>query len=413
MPKITPFHARVEPLNQTGIWKNWSGYLVCPNYQYSVVTEYYSIRNAAAILDTTPLFKYRIQGAQAEDLLGYVLARDTRKCNTGTAQYSVLCNAAGFVIQDCVVLHVNNQEYWLTTAEPSLRYFREWARQLNLTSVSIEDISSDYGIVAVQGPHSLNVISQLTSGAESLRFFEVLQTEIEMIPVTISRTGFTGDLGYEIWVPVQHALRLWDMLMSAGCGYNLTPIGTTALKMARVEAGLLLMGVDFHSARYAWVPEQTESPFELGWGWMLRTLADDDREFLGRNALRSELLSQSSRWKTVGLEVDWHDFERLHREAGVPTAKHEIYRESTMSIYRRGTIEWDYVGYASSFLFSPILQKPIALAKLPFDLATAGTEIDLEITILRRPVNVLARVASLPFFNPPRKTQIITGNRLQ
>ena len=404
MPLTTPFQARLAPLNQTGIWKHWSGYLVAPQYQPSLNAEYFAIRNAVSLLDTSPLFKLRFSGQDAPRLLSHALVRNIDDCDVGRAQYTCWCDARGFVLQDGVVLHVAPGEYQLTAAEPTLHYFRALAREMKLADATIEDISSEFGILALSGPHAHHVLAQLTDAANSLPYFGVMQTEIARCEVTVSRTGYTGDLGYELWVRSADALTLWDALMAAGRGFNITPIGTTALKMSRVEAGLLLMGTDFHSSRFAWVDAQRETPHELGGGWMFRRLGQDDRDFIGRRAIEAEINERTSRWKTVGIAVDPYDYERVYAEAGIIAPRHELYSESTMSIYRRGAKEWDYAGYGSSFLASPILRKPIALAKLPLDLAKRGTEVDLEIPVIRQPKNVLARVEPVPFFNPPRKT---------
>jgi len=411
MPKTTPFHKRLDGLNQTRIWKNWSGYLVAPSYQYSIATEYYSIRNAVSLLDTSPLFKYRFSGADSIELLMRAFARDIRKCRIGQAQYTAWCDEQGFVVQDGVILRVAENEFWLTAAEPSLRYFRQIARSMKLANALIEDVTAQFGILALQGPHAHNVIAQLTDDATSLKYFRLANTKIEGKEVVVSRTGFTGDLGYEVWVRSEDAIQVWDALMKAGADYNIIPIGTTALKMARVEAGLLLMDVDFHSSRFAWVDAQRETPIELGWDWMFRGLEKEDRNFIGRSAIEAEFKNASSRWTTVGLAVDWHDYERVHLEAGISPPKYELYREETMSLYRRGGKEWDYAGYASSFLFSSLLKKPIAIAKLPLDLAKPGTEVDIEIPVIRKPVNVLARVCEMPFFDPDRKTASQTEGR--
>lgn len=383
---------------------------MAPKYQYSISTEYYAIRNSVSLLDTSPLFKYLFSGDEAAKLLEHALARDINQCKVGQAQYTVWCDAKGFVVQDGVILRISENEYWLTSAEPSLRYFRQIARTMNLSSVQIDDVSEQFGILSLQGPHAHNVISKLTDAATSLKYFRIAQTEIAGKPVTISRTGYTGDLGYELWIRSDDAIAVWDALMNAGADYNITPIGTTALKMARVEAGLLLMDVDFHSSRYAWVDAQRETPIELGFEWMFRKLGSDKRDFIGRASIEKEIAERSSRWTTVGLAIDWHDFERVHLDAGIATPKYEHYREDTMSLYRRGDKEWDYAGYASSFLFSSLLKKPIAIAKLPLDLATPGTEVDIEIPVIRKPVNVLARVTDMPFFNPDRKTAMVKGD---
>ena len=409
MPKHTPFHERLVSINETGIWKNWSGYLVAPRYKYSETEEYYAIRNSAALLDTTPLFKYRIKGDDAVAFLKKVMARNIENCAVGQAQYTCWCNPEGFVLQDGVVMRISDNEFWLTAAEPTLRYFRKTAEQMALTSLEIDDISEQYGILALQGPHSMDVLQQLTDAADGLGYFDLAAANIAGKSVVISRTGFTGDLGYEIWVASEDALTIWDALMTAGKNFNITPMGTTALKMARVEAGLLLIDVDFQSARFAWVDEQRETPAELGWGWMFRKFKDDDRDFIGRERIERELNNKTNRWTTVGLEIDWHDYERVHLQAGIMPPKHGIYRESTMSIYRPGDVEWDYAGYASSFLYSSLLRKPIAIAKLPLDLAKRGTKVDLEIPLIRKPVNVVATVTRMPFYNPKRKTELMTA----
>jgi aminomethyltransferase len=409
MALTTPFHARFEACNETGIWKHWAGYLVAPQYQYSLTAEYYAIRNAAALLDTSPLFKYRFSGEGARAVLERALARDVGGCGPGRAQYTCWCDPRGYVLQDGVVMQVEPGQYLLTAAEPAIRHFRRVAKELGRDDAAIDDVSHAFGILALQGPHAHGVIRQLTDATGPLRYFQAVRTEIAGCDVTVSRTGFTGDLGYEIWVASHDAHAVWDALMDAGRGHNLTPIGTTALKMARVEAGLLLLGVDFHTARFAWVDAQRETPHELGWGWMFRDLDQDGREFIGRAAIEAEVERGTSRWATVGVAVDWSDYERVYGEFFNDTATTEIYTESTMNIYRRGGEEWAYAGYASSFLTSSLLRKPIALAKLPLDLAQPGSEVDLEVTVIRKPCNVLARVERTPFFSPKRKTAVMDG----
>jgi aminomethyltransferase len=408
-PRKTPFHSRAAGFNQTGIWKHWSGCLIAPQYQYSLNNEYYAIRNAVSLLDTSPLFKYRITGAAARSLLQRVLARDIGTCDVGRAQYTCWCDERGFVLQDGVVLHVAEEEYMLTAAEPTLRYFRGIARELG-GQVTVEDVTDDFGILALQGAHAHDVLAQLTEAATPLRYFSVTRTAVAGCGVTLSRTGYTGDLGYELWVRAADAEVVWDALMRAGAGYNITPIGTTAMKMARVEAGLLLMGVDFHTSRFAWVDAQRDTPIELGWGWMFRKLGEDGRDFIGRAAIERELETGSSRWRTVGLAVDWYDYERVYSEAGILAPMHELYAETIRSVYRRGAKEWDYAGHATSFLASTLLRKPIALAKLAPDVAEPGLEVDLELTVIHRPQNVLARVEQTPFYSPTRKTAAMTGS---
>jgi aminomethyltransferase len=409
MPLATAFHSRTAALNRTGLWKHWSGFLVAPQYQHSLTAEYYAIRNAAALLDTSPLFKYRLAGAGARAVLERGLARDIGGCGVGRAQYTCWCDARGFVVQDGVVMQVAPGEYLLTAAEPALRWFRRIARDIGAADATIEDVSDAYGILALQGPHAHDVLRRLTDDATGLRYFGVTRTGVAGREVILSRTGYTGDLGYELWIRAADAEAVWDALMAAGEDWNVTPIGTTALKMARVEAGLLLMGVDFHTSRYAWVDEERDTPLELGWDWMFRTLEDDGRDFIGREPIATQRADSGGRWRTVGLGVDWDDYERVYGDAGVLPPRHEVYRESTMSVYRRDAEPWTYAGYATSFLTSSLLKRPIALAKLPPDLAAPATEVDLEVSVVRRPRTVLARVERLPFFDPPRKTAPVDG----
>ena len=377
---------------------------MAPQYQYSLTTEYYAIRNAVALLDTSPLFKYRISGSGARAVLERGLARDIGGCGVGRAQYTCWCDARGFVVQDGVVMQVAPGEYLLTAAEPALRWFRRIARDIGSADATIEDVSDAYGILALQGPHAHDVLRRLTDGAAGLRYFGVSRAVVAGRDVILTRTGYTGDLGSELWIRAADAEPVWDALMAVGEDWSITPIGTTALKMARVEAGLLLLGVDFHTSRYAWVDEERDTPLELGWGWMFRGLDDDGRDFVGRGPIDAQRRNGGGRWRTVGLAVDWDAYERVYDEAGVLPPRHEVYRESTMSVYRRGAEPWDYAGYATSFYTSSLLKRPIALAKLPPDLAAPGTEVDLEVSVIRRPRTVLARVERLPFFDPPRKT---------
>ena len=404
MARRTPFHPRLAPANRTEIWKHWAGYLVAPSYQPSVTTEYYAIRNAAALLDTSPLFKYRVAGPGAEALLRRAMVRDVSACAPGRAQYTCWCDERGHVLQDGVVLRLAADEFLLTAAEPALKYLRDLAEGIGVARETVQDLSADHGILALQGPLAHRILARVTDGADGLRYFGVTRCELAGREVVLSRTGYTGDLGFEVWVAADDALAVLDALLAAGAPDNLTLMGTTALKMARVEAGLLLMDVDFQSARHAWVDEQRETPAELGWSWMLRDLESGDRDFVGREALRRERAEGTTRWTTVGLEVDVHDHERVHDEAGILAPRHEVYVEGTMSLYRRSDTPWEYAGYATSFHYSSLLRRPLALAKVPLDLAVEGAEVDLELTVIRRPRNVLARVRRGPAFDPPRKT---------
>lgn len=407
MIKRSPFHPRLVERNETMLWDNWVGYASPSQYQYSTVFEYFATRNAAALFDSSPLFKYRIKGADATRFLSGVLTRDVGKCAVGRAQYTIWCNDAGFVLEDGVLLHVSEDEYWLTAAEPNLKYF---ADLVGRQQVDISDMSEEYGILAVQGPHSLNILNQLTKGAGALRYFGLMETEIATTPVLISRTGFTGDLGFEVWVQSENALAVWDAICEVGRGYNLTPIGSTALSMARIEAGLLLIGVDFASARYAWVDAQRETPLELGLGWMLRGLAGDKRPFIGRAAIEQAIQHHTSRWQTVGLMLDPTAYEEIHNRQGIIAPKADVLYQDTLYVYSDDynvNNNSQYVGYVTSLVFSPLLKRHIAIAKIATNAAAEGARVFVEMEVLHRSQYFPAHITRLPFYNPARKTAVV------
>ena len=400
MVKKTPFYPRTGPLNETMLWEHWAGTLVAQKYQYSETFEYYATRNSAGLFDTSPLFKYAIKGADATAFLSGVLARDIRQCQTGQAQYTIWCDDEGWILEDGVIMHVSDDEYWLTSAEPNLRYFQNLVGYTQ--EVTITDISDDYGLLALQGPHSLNILNQLTKAAKKLGYFDLVHTKIAKKEIVLSRTGYTGDLGFEIWVGKEDAVAVWDALMEAGGGYNITPFGQKVLHMARIDAGLLLIDIEFHTARHAWTDEQRSSPLELGFGWMFRNLKKDDRAFIGRRAIEKEIAEKSSRWKLVGIEVDWASYEKTYHDLGMIAPKDSTPIEEAMSLYNDKK-EWQ--GHTTSYIYSTILKRHIAIAKVVPSKTKIGTELQLELMINDRPRLVKARVVRMPFFNPSRKTK--------
>ncbi|MEP6808465.1 MAG: aminomethyltransferase family protein, partial [Chloroflexota bacterium] len=248
MIRPTPFHSRTSALNETGLWSHWAGHLAANRYQESDKFEYFAVRSAAGIFDTSPLYKYRIAGADAEQFLAGMLARDVRGCPPGHAQYTTWLDDRGFVLEDGVVQHRGPHEYLLTSAEPNFGYF---ADRIGRLRVAIEDVSNQIGTIAVQGPRSRELLAKLVPSAASTPFFGLTSGEIGGVPVTVSRTGYTGDLGYEVWVDAADALTAWDALWGAAEGLSVIPFGLAALYMLRIEAGLLLLAVDFDSSRYA------------------------------------------------------------------------------------------------------------------------------------------------------------------
>jgi len=404
MIRTTPFHERTSALNETGIWEHWANHLVATRYQMSEKFEYFAIRNGAGLFDTSPLYKYRIHGPDAERYLGGVLARDPRTCPVGRAQYTLWCDDRGFVIEDGVLLHVAKDEYLLTAAEPNLAYFDGLTERLD---VGIEEISEAWGILAIQGPRSRNLVSAVAPAAGTLEYFDVVATEVAGVPVHLSRTGYTGDLGFEIWAPAADALAVWDAVWAAGSGGGLIPFGMTALYMTRIEAGLVLLDVDFHSSRFAWTDADRATPVELGLGWMFRDLAggssdaDGGRAFIGRDAIRREIAGNTSRWKLSGLVVDWRDYDRIYDAAGLVPPKDHTPIQDEYYIYDDAL---NQLGYATSQMYSPMLQRHIALARVPLALAAPGSRVKLELAVSHRYEYFDAEVAKLPLFNPQRRT---------
>jgi aminomethyltransferase len=397
MIRTTPFHARTAALNEMQAWEHWASYLAAVRYQASEKFEYFAIRNAAGLFDSSPLYKYRIHGPDAEAYLAGVLARDIRTCAPGRAQYTLWCDDRGFVIEDGVVLRHATDEFLLTTAEPNLAWFRDLVGRERVT---IEDVSDAYGVLAVQGPKAREILAPLAPAAATLPYFGLAEATLGGVPVTISRTGYTGDLGFEIWVAAGDALRAWDAVWDGSRGRGVVPFGMTALYMARIEAGLLLLGVDFESSRYAFSDAHRSTPTELGLGWAVRDAPATDRAFIGRDAIRRELRDGSSRWRTAGIVVDWRAWDRVHDEAGlIPPKDHSPVHDEYYLYDEDGS----QLGYATSQMYSPMLQRHVGLARVPLAMP-AGARVKLEIPVSHRYVYVDAEVARLPLYSPDRRT---------
>ena len=247
MIRTTPFHDRTSAANETGLWEHWSGYLVAQKYQLSEKFEYFAIRNSAGLFDSSPLFKYRIHGPDAEAFLGGVLARDIRTCAVGHGQYTAWLDDGGFVVEDGVIFRNGPDDYLLTCAEPNLAWFEGLVGRHRVT---FEDESEGTAVLAIQGPKSREILATLVPGIERVPYFGLCDTQLAGAPIRISRTGYTGDLGYELWIPADRALAAWDAIAEASAGRGVVPFGMIALYMARIEAGLLLLDVDFTSSRY-------------------------------------------------------------------------------------------------------------------------------------------------------------------
>jgi aminomethyltransferase len=390
MLKTTPFHARTAPLCVSHAWRRWAGHVVASAYELTHEREYHVIRAAAALLDVSPLYKYLIRGRDAARLLDVVVTRNVMKAGVGQVLYTPWCDHAGKVIDDGTVARLDEQTFRMTSAEPSLRWLQDNAAGMQ---VEITDVSDSTGALSLQGPMSWPILESM--GAPALKYFRLGAATLRGIPVTISRTGYTGDLGFEIWVDAAHAVPLWDALLDAGRGYGIMPTGLLALDMARIEAGLMLIDVDYVPARKALIESQLSSPFELDLAW---TVNLDKERFIGRLALAEEK-ARGPQWLFVGVEVDWNSLERLYQEVGLATRVPGAAWRMSVPIYASG----EQVGYATSGAWSPVLKKYIALAHLRSQWAKPGTPLEMEITVEHKRKRAAITVVKKPFFDPPRK----------
>jgi len=395
MPIGTPFHQRTFPLCESLNYREWSGYYTVSAYETHHEHEYNAIRNAAALIDISPLFKYRVTGRDATRLVDRIITRDIRKVAVGQVVYTPWCDEMGKVIDDGTVSRLEENVYRWTAADPSLRWFTQNGVGLD---VQIEDISESIAALALQGPTSGRLLKTVVEDADigGLKYFRVTRGTIGGVPVEISRTGYTGDLGYEIWVAEDQALRVWDVLIDRGRPFDIKPAGMLALDVARIEAGLLLIEVDFNSSKKALVDEQTYSPFEMGLDRLVNL--DKDR-FIGRQSLINEAKKGAAR-RIVGIEIDWTEVERHFEAVGLPPSVSPIASRVAVPVYSNG----DQIGKATSTTWSPLLKKMIALATLKRDFVRPGTKIEVEITVEAVRHRVSARVAKTPFYNPKHKT---------
>src|SRR3954471_14890490 len=401
--KTSPFYPRLNELNQTGLYGHWAGYLSAPRYDLASKHEYFAVRNSAGYFDSSPLYKYRITGPDAERLLATMMTRDIRRCRPGQAMYTVWSDDAGYVLEDGVVFREADDDWLLTAADANLGYLESLRGRLR---VEIEDVSENYGILAVQGPRSREILATLAPEGNELAFFGLTPAKIGGAPGTISRTGYTGDLGFEVFVEADDALGVLDKIIQAGEGNGFRPFGEDALNALRVEAGLSLINVEFSSARYAFTDAERFTAKELGFGWMLGkdgAALGEDRPFVGRRAIERELRENTSRWATVGLWVDWAEYAKLHTDRGllVPKDENPVGWESMLY---GGPDRDERVGYATSLMYSPVLQRHIAIARVHPDHSARGSVVHVELTVDHEYLSVPATTDRLPLFNPPRKT---------
>ncbi len=397
MPIGTAFHLRTFELCESLSYREWSGYYTVSVYETHHEHEYNAIRNSAALIDITPLFKYRVTGRDATRFVNRVIARDINKVAVGQVIYCCWCDPEGKVVDDGTITRLGENDYRWTAADPNLRWFRQNALGMD---VHIEDISEQTAALALQGPTSAKILhAAAEADIANMKYFRFTRGTIAGVPVDISRTGYTGDLGYEIWVSWNDAVKVWDALMTRGRAFDIHPAGMIALDVARIEAGLILIEVDYFSSKRALIESQKYSPFEIGLG----RLVDLKKEnFVGREALLREQKAGGAPRALVGLELNWNEIEELFDAVGMPPQISGMASRVAVPVYRGGR----QVGKATSTTWSPTLKKMIALASVSREHSSNGRQLKMEMTVEAVRHHVTAVVTPLPFFNPPRKTSV-------
>src|ERR1700686_5520689 len=396
LPIGTAFHDRTFALCQSLNYREWSGYYAVSVYEVHHEHEYNAIRNACALIDISPLYKYLITGKDATKLVNRVITRDINKVAVGQVIYACWCDEEGKVIDDGTITRLEENKYRWPAADPSLRWFRQ--NGLNM-DVQIEDISEQTAALALQGPTSAKLLKTVADAdISNLKYFRKTSGKIAGVPVDISRTGYTGDLGYEIWIPWNDAVKVWDALMDKGRQFDIHAAGMLALDVSRVEAGLLLIEVDYTSSKKALIPSQKYSPFELGFGKMVHL---DKENFIGKSALARDNKQGVAR-QLVGLEVDWVEVEGQFDKFGLSPAAPSQASRVAVPVYDGGK----HVGKATTTAFSPLLKKLIAMASVGTEYSKPGTKLQMELTIEAQRMKTTATIVSLPFFNPKRKTAV-------
>ncbi len=396
MPVGTAFHERTLALCESLNYREWSGYYTVSVYEMHHEHEYNAIRNSAALIDISPLFKYRVTGRDATKFVNRVISRDIHKVAVDQVIYCCWCDPEGKVIDDGTITRLGENDYRWTAADPSLRWFRQNALGLD---VSIEDISEQVAALALQGPTSGRLLHMVTDAKiENLKYFRVTRGKIAGVPVDISRTGYTGDLGFEVWMPWKDAVKVWDALIAKGKAFDIHPAGMIALDIARIEAGLILIEVDYISSKKALIESQKYSPAEIGLG----KLVDLKKEtFVGREALALEAKKGAER-ALVGLEINWNEVEALYDKLKMAPQVPSMASRVAVPVYRNGR----QVGKATSTTWSPTLKKMIALACVSRENSAVGTTLSMEMTVEAVRQSVSAKVVALPFFNPARKMSV-------
>ncbi|HJM57173.1 MAG TPA: aminomethyltransferase family protein [Planctomycetota bacterium] len=395
MPRTTPFHERTAALMQSYAWKEWAGYAAPCNYDAHSEREYFAIRRSAGLIDVTPLYKYEVTGPDAARFLARLWTRDITKLKPGRVAYGCMCDGDGMVLDDGTVACLAPERYRMTSSEAWLGWFEQHRRGFD---VQIEDSTDRIAALALQGPLSREVLRNVVDAdLDSLRFFGLAACHLAGAEGWITRTGYTGDLGYELWVPNADAITLYDAILEAGAEHGVQPIGLDALDVTRIEAGFVLQGIDYVSSRSCLIDARRSTPEDSGLGWTVNL----EREgWIGREALLRER-ENGPKWNLVGLELDWAEIEDLHAEYELPPHLAPCACREAVPVYLASGKQ---VGQATSSTWSPTLKRSLALAQVHRRHTSIGTKLQVEHTVEFERRRVTATVVERPFFDPPRKT---------
>lgn len=377
----TPFHSRTSAANRLNLWHRWKDYTV-PDAYFDVGLEYAALRANCTVFDLSPVTKQRISGPDALPYLNRLLTRDATKIKPAHVGYCVWCNDEGQVIDDGTLFHLADGTYRLCSQERQLDWLHASALGFDVT---ITEETDDIAALALQGPTSCAVLRALgLIGIEHLRPFALHTFPFEDGLLMVSRTGFTGDLGYELWIDPPRAEILWDRLFEAGRLYGIKPMGTHALEISRIEAGFLQVGIDYVPADQAVRPGRTRSPFELGLDWLVDL---NKPHFTGRRTLLAER-ERGSRYRLVKLDV----------EGNKPAKDAFIYDK-----WRR------VVGTVTSAVWSPAAKANIALASVRRPAGAAGETLWADIYYQKElewnRVKAKCCVVEHAFYTPARRRQ--------
>lgn len=396
MTRYTPFHARTDALSKGKRWEEWAGYLTATMYELGHIHEYNAVRAGCGLFDVSPLHKYDVRGRGAEALMNRVVVRDMSKCRVGQVFYTAWCDDEGKIIDDGTVARLQEDHFRMTAAIPNLYWLEDNATGLD---VEIEDVSDAFAALALQGPTSRDLLQKLTSAdLGALGFFRCTQSDVAGVSAEIARTGYTGDLGYEVFVDPSDAEKLWDSMMEIRRDYKMRPTGSVTLEMTRIEAGLLLIDSDFISAKQTMFEVQKTSPYDLGLDWMVKLGKDF---FVGQEALRKEK-ARGSRWATVGIELDVIALEKAYAEYGMPLHLPDAPWAGPVPIYA-DEAQRHHIGRGNSGVWSPLLKKYIVIARVEAQYGKLGTHFFIEEAVEAKAYPIPATVVEMPFFDPPRK----------